>query len=65
MTERIRRTLVELPCMILHRTWWIPIWNRSATLTCPISVACSKSPRFADWYFQLDPGTTQTLARKR
>lgn len=44
------RTLVEIPCRILHHTWRIPIWNQSSLLTCPIAWLSRTWPRFATWY---------------
>lgn len=43
--------VVVAPCWVLHRLWWLPIWNRSALLTCPIAWACRRSERFAAWFW--------------
>lgn len=45
------RRLVELPCAVLHRLWWLPIWNQSALLACPISWLTSHSVRFRHWFW--------------
>lgn len=47
------RHLVQAPCVVLHRMWWIPGWNRSAWLTCPIAQLCHHSPRFNNWFWEL------------
>jgi hypothetical protein len=44
--------LLGAVCWVLHRLWWLPIWNRSALLACPIAWACSRSLRFDRWYWQ-------------
>lgn len=49
------RWLVELPCVVLHRMWWVPGWNRSAWLGCPLAAAHSRYPRFAHWYWKDTP----------
>lgn len=42
-----------LPCVILHRLWWVPVWNRSAFLACPLVVLTShRHPRIAAWYWK-------------
>lgn len=51
------RTLVGIPCLVLHRTWRIPIWNRSTLLTCPIAWLCHTWPRFANWYMAPEEDT--------
>lgn len=46
------RWLIEQPCWVLHRLWWLPVWNRSLLLCCPIQWACSKFPKFERWYWK-------------
>lgn len=46
------RRLVEVPCVVLHRLWWVPYWNQSLFLCCPIQAMCSRSPKFAAWYWE-------------
>lgn len=50
---RLAETIVEAPCMLAHRLWWVPLLNRSTLLTCPVAWLTSHSPRFARWYFNL------------
>jgi len=56
MTKRTkgywRRRALEWPCWFFHRTYRIPIWNRSVFLSCPITWACNRFPRFDDWYWK-------------
>lgn len=46
------RRLAELPCIILHRLWWVPLWNRSYLLSCPIGWLTSHSTRFRHWFWE-------------
>lgn len=60
---RVVEAVIEAPCWVLHRLWWLPIWNRSLLLNCPIAWACNRSARFAAWYWQLPITDFQKGAR--
>lgn len=45
------RALIEAPCWLFHRLWWVPLWNQSHFLVCPISWACHHSKRFDRWFW--------------
>ncbi len=45
------RWLVEKACSMFHSTWWIPGWNRSVFLSCPISWLTRRSARFDRWFW--------------
>lgn len=49
--KRVAVKLIELPCAVLHRMWWVPLWNRSAFLSCPVSWMCNHSDQFRTWYW--------------
>jgi hypothetical protein len=52
--SRVLRFIVIAPCPVLHRLWWVPIWNRSAFLSCPASWACNRWDWFRRWYWEED-----------
>ena len=45
------RWAVNLLCLVLHRMWWVPLWNRSLFLACPGAWLASRSARFRRWYW--------------
>lgn len=47
------QTLVSNACdALFHHLWWLPLWNRSAFLACPVSWFCNHSRRFDQWFWQ-------------
>lgn len=52
LVNAVGTAVVNLPCVVLHRLWWVPVWNRSYFLSCPVAWACSRSKRFAEWYWE-------------
>lgn len=50
MTRRFLLWLVEQPCWLFHRLWWVPGLNRTVLFTCPLNFALHRSRRFRVWY---------------
>lgn len=48
------RTLIERLCVPFHYTWWVPVWNRSYLLSCPVGWLSRHSPIFRRWFWDID-----------